>query len=100
VDRFLDRSVFPATQPSILWGNETRVNPKMRSLPTYNENVSFAKTFRIREAFRADFRWEAFNIFNRHVFGVGSTSLDGNTFGQVTSASGTREMQVALKIYW
>jgi hypothetical protein len=100
VDRFLDRSAFPATQPSILWGNMTRNNPNQRSFPSYSENVSFAKTFRIKEAFRADFRWEAFNVFNRHQFGVGNTSLDGNTFGLVTSASGNREMQVAIKLYW
>jgi hypothetical protein len=100
VDRYLDRSKFPATQPSILWGNETRVNPKMRSFPSFSENVSLAKTFRIKEAFRADFRWEAFNVLNRHQFNNPNTSLDGNTFGQVTGASGNREMQVALKLYW
>ena len=47
-DRFLDRSAFPATQPSILWGTETRNNPKLRSFPSFSENVSLAKTFRIR----------------------------------------------------
>jgi hypothetical protein len=100
VDRFLERSAFPATQPSILWGNMTRNNPKLRSFPSFNENVSLAKTFRIKEQFRADFRWEAFNIFNRHQFGNPSNSLDGNTFGQITGASGNREMQIALKLYW
>jgi hypothetical protein len=92
--------VFPATQPSILWGTEARNNPKLRSFPSFNENVSLAKTFRIKEQFRADFRWEAFDVLNRHQFGNPSNSLDGNTFGQITSASGNREMQVALKLYW
>ena len=100
VDRFLDRSAFPAAQPSILWGNETRDNPRIRTFGSFNENVSLAKTFRIRESFRADFRLESFNVLNRHAFGTGSTSLDGNTFGLVTSASGSRESQIALKIYW
>ena len=50
--------------------------------------------------FRADFRFESFNIFNRHAFSAGSNSLDGNTFGKVTSASGARDTQLALKIYW
>ena len=100
VDRFLDRSAFPAVQPSMLWGNMTRNNPRVRTFGSFNENVSLAKSFRIREAFRADFRWEAFNVFNRHNFGAGNTSLDGNTFGLVNSASGSRDMQIALKIYW
>ena len=84
----------------MLWGNMTRNNPRVRTFASLNENVSLAKTFRIREAFRADFRWEAFNVFNRHNFGAGNTNLDGNTFGLVTSASGSRDMQIALKIYW
>ena len=100
VDFFLNRSAFPATQPSTLWGNETRNNPKQRAFPSFNESVSFSKTFRIREQLRADFRFESFNIFNRHQFGVGTTSLDSNTFGKVTSASGSRDTQLALKIYW
>ena len=42
-----------------------------------------------------------FNMFNRHIFGVGSANLDSNTFGQVTSTVGeARQMQVGLKLYW
>lgn len=100
VDRFLLRSAFPATQPSIFWGNMTRNNPKVRSFASWNESVSMAKTFRFSESIRADFRWESFNMFNRHRFDSGNTGLDGNTFGQVTSASGSRDTQIALKIYW
>jgi hypothetical protein len=100
VDRFLDRSVFPAAQPSLLWGNETKNNPKVRTFGSFNENVSLAKTFRLRESFRADLRLESFDILNRHAFNLGSTSLDGNTFGQINTASGSRESQIALKIYW
>jgi hypothetical protein len=106
-DRFLSIAAFPTnsagvpTQPSILWGNMTRNNPLLRTFGSFNENVSLAKTFRIRETLRADFRWESFNVLNRHSFGAGGTSLDNpSTFGQVTSASGSRDMQVALKLYW
>ena len=63
--------------------------------------MSLAKTFQIREHLRVDFRAEAFNIFNRTVFGTGSTNLDATTFGVVTNqVNDPRQLQMALKIYW
>src|SRR5262249_31714964 len=44
VDKFLSLAAFPA-QPVALFGNETRYNPKLRSWPLFNENVSLAKSF-------------------------------------------------------
>jgi len=96
---FLDRTAFP-TQPTA-FGNVTRYNPKVRAFPTFNENVSLAKSFNFTEDLRLDFRWEMFNMFNRHVFAVPNTNLNNNTFGQVTSTVGdARQMQVGLKLYW
>ena len=98
-DRFMDRGVFPA-QP-IGFGNMTRHNPKVRTFPIYNENLSLAKKFALTERLALDFRWEAFNLLNRVRFGTGSTSLDSPTFGVVTSqANDPRRMQMGLKLYW
>jgi hypothetical protein len=100
VDRFLNRSVFPTTQP-LQFGNMTRFNPKVREFPIFDEAITLAKSFPFGESRRVDFRWEAFNMFNRVRFATGSTNLDSNTFGVVTSqANDGRRMQVALKIYW
>ena len=77
VDRYLLTSTFPA-QP-IAFGNMTRFNPKLRAFPSFNENISVGKSFPLHgESRRIDFRWEAFNLFNRVVFGLGSntTNLD------------------------
>ena len=66
-----------------------------------SENVSLAKTFNITERLRIDLRGEAFNIFNRTIFGTGSTNLNAGTFGQVQNqANDPRQMQVGLKVYW
>ena len=99
-DRFMLKSTFPA-QP-IAFGNVTRFNPKVRSFPSFNENISVGKSFPLfSERRHIDFRWEAFNLFNRVVFGTGSTSLDSTAFGVVNSQANTqRQMQVALKLYW
>jgi hypothetical protein len=50
---------------------------------------------------RVDLRGEAFNIFNRTIFGTGNNNLNSNDFGVVTNqVNDPRQMQVALKIYW
>ena len=67
-------------------GNETRLNPKARQFPNYTENLSLGKTFPIHgEQTRLDFRAEAFNVFNRVRFGTGSTTLQSQTFGRLSS---------------
>jgi hypothetical protein len=103
-DRFFQpRSFFPA-QPADRIGNSTRANPKIREFPNYNENISLAKTFVIRESTRLDFRWEAFNVFNRVRFGTGPRSLTDPNFGRLTSNTDLlntpRTMQLGLKLYW
>ena len=100
VDRFLKpANQFPA-QP-LNFGNATRYNPKVRSFWGQSENVSVAKTFSFTEKIRLDFRAEAFNIFNRTIFGTGATNLNAGTFGVVQNqVNDPRQMQMALKLYW
>jgi len=85
-------------------GNETRYNPKLRQFPNFNENLSLAKTFPIREKLKLDLRAEAFNVFNRVRFGTGSTQLQSTTFGHLTSngdlLNTPRQMQLAAKLYF
>jgi hypothetical protein len=101
VDRFLQpASQFPS-QPSYVFGNVTRYNPKVRAFWNKTENISLAKSFHITETVRVDLRGEAFNLFNRTIFGTGSTNLNSGSFGLVTNQSNSpRQMQVGLKVYW
>lgn len=48
----------------------------------------------------AQFRAEAFNVFNHTNFNGVSTSLSATNFGQVTSAHDARIMQLAMKFYF
>ncbi len=100
VDRFLKpANQFPA-QP-VDFGNVTRYNPKVRAFWGLSENVSLAKTFHITESIRVDLRGEGFNVFNRTIFGTGSTSLNAGNFGIVLNqANDPRQMQLGLKVYW
>uniref|UniRef100_Q01ZH1 TonB-dependent transporter Oar-like beta-barrel domain-containing protein n=1 Tax=Solibacter usitatus (strain Ellin6076) TaxID=234267 RepID=Q01ZH1_SOLUE len=99
-DKYLDPTVFPV-QPVGILGNSPRKNSTVRVFPNKNENVSLAKTFSVTERFRIDFRAEAFNVFNRVVFGGPQTSLNSSTFGVISSqANSPRQMQGGLKLYW
>jgi len=100
VDRFFQPASFFPTQPSVGIGNATRLNPKMREFPNYNENVSLAKVFSLHgERTNLELRGEGFNVLNRVRFGVGNTNVTSPNFGLVTgTANGPRRFQVGAKL--
>ena len=97
-------NVNDAQQRDLGVGNSTRYNPKVRQFPNYNENLSIARSFPIKEQIRLEFRGEAFNVFNRVRFGTGSTTLQDQNFGHLTSSgdllNSPRQLQLALKLYF
>jgi Carboxypeptidase regulatory-like domain len=101
-------SPFPAQGSGItgfnLFGNATRFNPKLRQFPNLNENLSLTRVFPVKESVRFEFRAEAFNLLNRVRFGTGSTSLQNQNFGRLTSSADLlntpRQLQLALKLYF
>jgi len=104
-----DRTIQPASffppQPANTIGNMTRFNPKFRAFTILNENLSFSKSFPIKEQIRIDLRAEMFNALNRVRFGLGSLSLQSTTFGVLSQTAGDqvnspRQVQFALKLYF
>ena len=67
VDKFLNRAAF--VQPVGELGNAPRTNPDVRRFWNLSENVSLAKTLTMSAGVRLDMRMEAFNVFNRIVWG-------------------------------
>jgi hypothetical protein len=63
-----------------------------------NWDTSFVKNTAIREGINLQFRAEFFNLFNHTRFNGVSTTLGAATFGRVTSSTGEREVQLALKL--
>ena len=81
------------------FGDATVNNPKVRSPWVLDESISVARTFQFSETVRMDFRWEAFNLFNRVRWGGPDSTLSSNTFGLIRSqANFPRQMQFALKL--
>ena len=99
VDRFLDRAAF--VQPVGQLGNAPRINPDVRRFWNLTENVSLAKSVKLTQTFGMDIRVEAFNIFNRVIWGAPNTSFNDPNFGVISSQANTpRQMQFGLKFYW
>ena len=69
--------------------------------PRYsNVNLRITKALAF-SGFGAELIVEAFNLFNRVVFGTPATNLNSSSFGLITSQSNNaRQMQFALKLYW
>ncbi len=61
-------------------------------------NVTAYKTFRIREGMRFELRMEANNALNHPIFGNPATDMNNPvTFGTITSAGGTRTVNISGK---
>ncbi|HZQ50853.1 MAG TPA: TonB-dependent receptor [Bryobacteraceae bacterium] len=82
--------------PSYTLGDAPRIT-NIRLAASLNEDVSFEKRFVIAEKVNAIFRMEAFNLLNRHRFGVIDNTVTDPSFGQYTSAGGNRTMQASLR---
>ena len=83
-----------------LFGNAPRVDDTARGFPTYNEDMSVFKTFKIKEQLSMRFDAQFGNIFNRTGFCNPSTfwSPGVTTFGSVnTQCNYPRSVQFGLK---
>jgi hypothetical protein len=68
---------------------------------TYAYNMSVNKAIRIHERLNVGFRLEAINFLNHPFFtSLGSSTVTGNTFGQVTSTTGTRTALLRGYVSW
>jgi hypothetical protein len=72
----------------------------LRNNNLYLLDMSINKEIRIKEGLRMTLRLVALNFLNHPFFDVGNSSPTSTTFGQITTASGTRTMQFRASIDW
>lgn len=97
-DRYLNINAFSEPSP-FTFGNSPIILPNTRAPAYYDEDFSLFKKFYFSESKYLEFRAEAFNIFNRVVFGGPATNVNSpNTFGIIGGQSNTpRVIQLAAK---
>jgi len=96
-DRYLNSAAWVSPDP-FTFGNAPGVS-EVRVERMLNEDLSLLKNTKISERFNLQFRAEAFNIFNRTVFGFPNRSLASVAFGQIFSQRNLpRQIQFGLKL--
>jgi hypothetical protein len=63
-----------------------------------NMDLALAKHFKFHERLDAEFRLDAFNVFNHVNFGNPNTNIFSVNFGQVSTTQGPRVLQLALHL--
>jgi hypothetical protein len=64
----------------------------------FNMDSSVFRSFAVRERIRLQFRAEAFNALNHPRFGNPAATVTNGGFGNITSASGERQLRFAMKL--
>jgi hypothetical protein len=90
--------------PPFTLGTASRTDGSCRQPGQANGDLSIFKEFplpKLREGAKLQFRLESYNSLNHPQFSGPNTTVNGGSFGVITStANGPREVQAALKLYW
>ncbi len=97
---YLNAAAFRVPQ-SFEFGDVPRLTDRIRTPGNRNVDFSLMKYFNITERARMQFRAEAFNALNHPIFSGPNTSVNGASFGIISSqANAPRNLQLALKLLW
>ncbi len=72
----------------------------LRNNNLYILDMSVNKEIHIAERWRMTLRMVALNFLNHPFFDIGNSNATSTTFGQITTASGTRTMQFRASLDW
>lgn len=93
---FTVADLYPISPANFAYGNAGR------NLLRYDgvENIDFSifKNFPITERMRFQFRFETFSLTNHTNFGAPGATINTSSFGNITSASGNRNIQLGAKL--
>jgi hypothetical protein len=93
---FTVADLYPITPANFAYGSAGR--NILRGPGSQTVNFSLAKNFPIGEKFRFQFRFETFDLFNRANFSNPSATINTSSFGNITGASGNRNIQLGAKL--
>jgi len=98
LNTYFDQTVF-SQAPIFTFGNTSRTAPDLRGPSAHSLDASLFKNFRVREGLTAQFRTEWFNALNHPTWSAPGTTVTAlSSFGIITTAGGSRQIQMALKL--
>jgi hypothetical protein len=87
--------------PAFTFGDESRLDPRLRSAGIANWDFTVFKTTQVTERVGIQFRTEVFNLFNRVQFSPPNVAVGNTSFGVVSSQLNTpRLIQFALRLVY
>ena len=89
-------NLYPASPTGFRYGNEGR--NLLYGPGTQAVNFSLFKNFPIAERMRFQFRFETFGLFNHPLFNNPSSTFGTSSFGNITSSTGERVIQLGAKL--
>lgn len=90
---YLNKALFSDPGPLTL-GTSAKRYSQVRGFGTISENLTLTKSQFLAEGVRLQLRGELLNLFNRTQLGGINTNVTNINFGQVTTNSGNRQVQV------
>jgi hypothetical protein len=90
--------LYPANPNNYAYGNAGR--NLLHGPGAETVNFSVFKNFPIKERLKFQFRFETFGLFNHTNFGNPSGTFNTGSFGNITSATGNRNIQLGAKLMW
>jgi hypothetical protein len=99
LSEFFNPAAFSAT-PAYSFGNARRYQEAIRLPGTQNFDMLAEKRIPMPEPLALNFRFEAFNVFNRVQFSGLNTAYNTTTFGYIlpTQANSPRSLQASLRL--
>ncbi len=88
--------VVPATNATVRAG--TYKVGDARSPAEWDMNATFAKNFLLGGDQRLQVRADFFSVFNKKNWGNPSSAINASDFGRITSATGSRSMQIGARL--
>ncbi|MEO7145190.1 MAG: hypothetical protein ABI165_16970, partial [Bryobacteraceae bacterium] len=97
VAKWFNTSAFAVPAP-YTFGNSGRDIMRGPGLVDFDFSLFRRFPLRLREGMALEFRGEAYNLFNTTHFGNPVSNLSNVTFGQITSAYGSRQLQLGARL--
>ncbi len=99
LNNYFNVKAFSTIGPDLI-GSTPRFLSNYRGPNLVNEDATLMKNFFIKERKYVQLRLEAYGVTNSPQWGTPNTSFGSTSFGQITTTTGNRSVQVAGKFYF